>query len=65
MTGRRPIQAYLSDEARAGWEQLAETHGVSVTALIEAAGLALAKTPKAGEKWVAAARRTDAARRRR
>jgi hypothetical protein len=40
---RRPLQVYLTDTARDGWQALADSHGVTLTALIEAIGLELAE----------------------
>jgi hypothetical protein len=36
----RKIGAWLSDEAAAGWQQFAAANGVTVTALLEAFGVA-------------------------
>lgn len=56
MSGRRPVQVYLSDEALAEWQHLADRNGITVTALLEAAGLAPADKPKVGTEWVPLAR---------
>lgn len=57
----------LSDEARAGWEKACLATGVSLTALAEAIGLELYRSPGAlgerGPDIVAAARQIDAERR--
>ncbi len=67
----RAVHAYLSDEAHAMWQDVSTDFGVSVSGLIEAMGIDLAKPvderilgPRL-DVLVARARRVDAARRRR
>jgi hypothetical protein len=67
----RAVHAYLSDEAHAIWQEVSTDYGVSVSGLIEAMGIDLAKPsddrvlgPRLDD-LVARARRVDAARRRR
>lgn len=68
---RLAVHAYLSDEAHEAWFQFSSENGVSVTGLLEALGLELAEELETTEPdelrkhWVRAARRVDAARRRR
>jgi hypothetical protein len=67
----RAVHAYLSDEAHAIWQDVSTDYGVSVSGLIEAMGIDLAKPsddrvlgPRLDD-LVTRARRVDAARRRR
>ncbi len=69
---RRALHAYLSREAHDAWHDFAAEQGVSVSGLLEASGLELvpvvsgkAKPRKEHVELVDAARRIDAARRRR
>lgn len=67
------IRAQVSDDAYNGWRDLAARHGVSVAALIEAAGLRLPQRDEDGEKssadvfagFIELARSIDSDRRRR
>jgi hypothetical protein len=62
----RKIGAWLSDEAAAGWQQFAAGHGVTVTALLEAFGVALPLPDlpeRAVAELVAIARQVDLERR--
>jgi hypothetical protein len=47
---RRPISAFLSEEAIAGFSTWAEHHGVDRTSLIEALGLHLAASDPGARK---------------
>jgi hypothetical protein len=63
-TGRRMLNAYLTEEAHDGWHEFAREHGVTVSALLEVLGRRL----RAGElpdrsSMVAEARGIDAQRR--
>jgi hypothetical protein len=67
----RAVHAYLSDDAHAIWQDVSTDYGVSVSGLIEAMGIDLAKPtderilgPRL-DALVTRARRVDAARRRR
>lgn len=65
----KAVHAYLSDESFNGWQDFAEISGVSKSGLVEMLGRYLnedvdIETLNVGE-WVRAARRIDAARRRR
>lgn len=68
---RPAVHAYLSVEAHAAWQMFAEENGCSLTGLLESIGQDLAKEmAEAGDSdirqlWVKAARKIDAARRRR
>lgn len=69
---RKAIHVYVTDEARAAWHTFAEETGASLSALIEIRGQMLAKEiADAGDAadihrdWVRAARKHDAANRRR
>lgn len=72
MTERRAIHAYLSNEAHDTWHDLAATHGVSVSGLLEALALDWAEGNGFGDAesdatlaLAKSARRIDAERRRR
>lgn len=41
VAARRAVYLRLTDDARQGWDRIVETEGVSLTALVEAVGLAL------------------------
>ncbi|MCB1251262.1 MAG: hypothetical protein KDB33_15115 [Acidimicrobiales bacterium] len=69
---RRAIHAYLSDDAHEAWHEFAAENGVSVSGLLEAMGVRFAERLRDGEAADAeldaltrAARKVDAARRRR
>lgn len=69
---RRALHAYLSPEAHDAWHDFAAEQGVSVSGLLEAIGEDLVDVTKKGGKprkehllLVDAARKIDAARRRR
>lgn len=72
MTERRAIHAFLSGEAHDTWHDVAATHGVSVSGLLEALALDWAEGNGLGDAESAStlavaksARRIDAERRRR
>lgn len=69
---RQALHAYLDPEAHAGWQQVADDSGVSVTALMNVIGLGFAALITEGidpdEIWpalVKTGRKVDATRRRR
>lgn len=59
MRNRRPMQAYLSDEARDGWDSVALEQGATLTALCEALGLAMADGWRPSKRVIARARAID------
>ncbi len=68
---RKALHAYLSDDAHETWHQFAATHGISVSATLEALAAELQASEVADggsidfDPIVSRARQTDAARRRR
>lgn len=64
-TGRRPIHAYVSDDAHDEWNDAADLHGISVTAIIEALGPRLDQILTEHPGLVTDARRVFSARRKR
>lgn len=64
---RSALHAYVSEEAFDGWHRFSADHGVSVSGVIEAIGLAFAAsaTNVAVDDLVQSSRRVDADRRRR
>lgn len=66
--GKRQLNVFLSDESFDAWRTFCGAHGVSVTAMIEAMGLALKELPERPSGVVADviknARRIDVERRR-
>lgn len=71
MEQRAALHAYLSPESHAAWQAFSEENGVSVTGLLEALGLNLAREiAETGDAdirqdWVKAGRKIDGIRRRR
>lgn len=73
MADRQALHAYLSEEAHAAWQQMAEENGVSVTGILEALGKELRQEIRDNgndaegvrRDLIKRARRIDAERRRR
>lgn len=64
-TGRRPVHAYVSDDCHDEWDDAADEHGISVTAILEALGPRIAKILADDPTAVTDARRVFSARRKR
>lgn len=68
---RNAIHAYLSDDAREGWEVFSEEAGTSITALLEVLGcdlnheLSNQGIPAFRKEWIRLARKVDSRRRKR
>lgn len=68
---RQAIHAFVSEEVFEAWHSYSEIHGVTVSGLIEAQGLAICEALENGSEggyrpdWIQEARRVDARRRRR
>ena len=64
MSAPRQTSVRISDEARRGFDRLATSHGVTLTALLEALGQLIESTPDAiPPEVIDAARRIDFERR--
>ncbi len=64
-TGRRPVHAYVTDDAHDEWNDAADLHGISVTAIIEVLGPRLDRILADDTTAVTDARRVFSARRKR
>lgn len=64
-TGRLPLHAYVSQAAHDEWDDAADAHGLSITAILEALGPRIAGILDRDPTAVADARRVFSARRKR
>ncbi len=64
-TGRRAVHTYVSDDCHDEWNDAADAHGISVTAIIEALGPRLDRILTEHPGLVTDARRVFSARRKR
>lgn len=64
-TGRNAVHAYVSDDAKDEWSDAADTHGITMTAIIEVLGPRLDRILATDPGIVTDARRVFSARRKR